>query len=158
GVAVADFPSVTLVNDFPVDALPYYWNETMCADICYPQSDTTTFPLGPARLLFFGVLGEIVPPRDLAQHPGTTLIAQALKGSMNMSFQISELGGLVSQLGDPLTLLFLQLLLYLPQHLANVFHYGPALPLHTHFHTPPAIRGVQLVCHLHKPQFIPNRF
>jgi hypothetical protein len=106
----------------------------------------------------FGVLGEIVPRRDLGQHPSHDLIGQVLKGSMNMSFQISELRRLVSQLGDPLPLLFLQLLLYLAQHLANAFHYGPALPLHTHFHTPPAIHGVQLVCHLHKPQFIPNRF
>src|SRR3984893_13885831 len=41
--------------------------------------------VAPARLLFFGILGEIIRHRDLGQHPGDDLIRQALKGLMNTS-------------------------------------------------------------------------
>src|SRR5450755_2348239 len=44
-----------------------------------------------ARLLFLGILGEIIRRRDLGQHPGDDLIRQALKGLMNACFQISKL-------------------------------------------------------------------
>ena len=58
--------------------------------------------MAPVRLLFFGVLGEIIRRCDLGQHPGHDLIGQVLKGSMNLSFQVSKFGRLVPQLGDPL--------------------------------------------------------
>ena len=64
---------------------------------------------------------------------------------MNTSFQVRKLGRMVPQLGHPLLLLILQLLLDLPQHFVNVLHQRPAFSFDTHFHTPPAIRGVQLV-------------
>src|SRR5271167_202159 len=63
---------------------------------------------------------------------------------MNVGLQIGKLGRMVPQLGDPLLLLILQLLLHLPQHLVNVLHNKPALSLHTHFHTPPAILVVRI--------------
>src|SRR5581483_5526386 len=68
----------------------------------------------PVRLLFLGILGEIIRRRDLGQHPGDDLIGQALKGLMNTSLQISKLRRMVPQLSDPLLLLILQLLLQLP--------------------------------------------
>src|SRR5271163_4504778 len=70
--------------------------------------------VSPARLLFFGVLGEIIRRRDLGQQPGHDLIRQVLKGLMNMRFEICKLRRLVPQLGDPLPLLILQPLLYVP--------------------------------------------
>src|SRR5439155_110437 len=85
-------------------------------------------------------------------------IGQALKGLMNTNFQISKSGRMVPQLGQPLRLLILQLLLHLPQHFVNVLHHGPTLSFDTHFHTPPAFHGVQLVCRLHKAYSIPKRF
>src|SRR3954471_16767450 len=60
---------------------------------------------------------------------------------MDVRFQIRERRRLVPQLGDPLPLLILQVLLYLPQHLVHAFHRGAGLTLHTHFHKPPAILG-----------------
>ena len=99
---------------------------------------------------FFGVLGEIIRRRDLGQYPGDDLIRQALKGLMNTSFQISKLRRMVPQLGDPLLLLILQLLLHLPQRFVNVFDHGTIRRLNTHVHTPPAIHVVQLARCLRK--------
>src|SRR5262249_49418576 len=95
----------------------------------------------PARVLFFSVLSEIIRRRGLGQHAGDDLIRQFLKRAMNSSFQMSKLRRLVPQLGYPLALLGLQLVLQVPQHLVHVFHDRPALPLHTHFHRSPAILG-----------------
>src|SRR5271168_4188124 len=113
--------------------------------------------VAPARLLFFGVLGEIVRRRDLGQHAGDDLIRQALKGLMNTRFQISKLPRMVPQLGHPLPPLILQLLLHLTQDFVNVLHQGPTRSFDTHFHTPPAIHGVYLVCRLRKAYSIPKR-
>src|ERR1700730_12491051 len=76
--------------------------------------------VAPVRLLFFGILGEIVRRRDLSQHAGDDLIRQALTVLMNAPFQISKLRRRVRQLGHPLRLLIPQLLLHLTQDFVNV--------------------------------------
>lgn len=100
----------------------------------------------------------MVRRRRLSQHPGHDLIRQLLKSSMNLCFQIGELCRFAPQLGHPLPLPILQLLLHLPQHVVHVLHQGPTLTCDAHFHTPPAISGVLLVGRLHQAYSIPERF
>src|ERR1700679_3692186 len=58
---------------------------------------------------------------------------------MNGRFQVGKPGRLVAQLGDPQSLLILQLLLHLLQHFLDVFQHRSVFSLHAHFHLAPAI-------------------
>ncbi len=98
-----------------------------------------------------------MPPGRAPSNGGDDLIRQAVKGLVHTRFQISKRRRLVPQLGEPLPLLIQQRLLHLPQHFVNVLHQGPTRFFDTHFPTPPAIPGVQLVCRLRKAYSFPKR-